>query len=103
MSGGDWKAMFKGIQEDDFELVKYYLKMGIDPNYQHPEFMALPLAESIRFNNLEITELLLLNGAKPLIREMESGITSLEFASRMEKKKAIDLLNKFIELTQKKN
>ena len=39
MSGGDWKAMFKGIQEGDFELVKYYLNIGIDPNYQHPEFL----------------------------------------------------------------
>ena len=44
MSGGDWKAMFKGIQENNLELVKFYLKSGIDPNYQHPEFMALPIA-----------------------------------------------------------
>ena len=47
MSGGDWKAMFKGIQENDFELVSYYLRIGIDPNYQHPEYMALPLIEEV--------------------------------------------------------
>ena len=65
MAGGDWKGMFKGIQENDFELVKYYLKIGIDPNYQHPEYMALPLAECLRYDNLKIAELLLSNGANP--------------------------------------
>jgi len=99
MSGGDWKKMFKGIQENDFELVKFYLRIGIDPNYQHPEFMALPLAESIRYDHLEITELLLKNGANPLIREMESGITVVEFAKRKQNQVVIDLLNKFIEST----
>ncbi|MFT4755162.1 MAG: ankyrin repeat protein [Salibacteraceae bacterium] len=97
MSGGDWKAMFKGIQVNDLELVKFYLRTGIDPNYQHPEYMALPLAESIRYKNIEITEALLLNGAKPLIIEMESGVTSLETAKRTKNEKFIELLNKFIE------
>lgn len=88
MSGGDWKAMFKGIQENDLELVKFYLKSGIDPNYQHPEFMALPIAESIRYDNIEITELLLQNGADPLITEMESGATPLETAKKTEQSKS---------------
>lgn len=97
MSAGDWKDMFKGIQENDIELVKYYLASGIDPNYQHPEFMALPLAESIRFKHLSITRLLLLNGAKPLIVEMESGISSLEVAKKIKNEEAFDLLNEYIE------
>ena len=96
MSGGDWKAMFKGIQENDFELVKFYLKTGIDPNYQHPEYMALPLAESIRYGHIEITELLLLNGAKPSIIEMESGANTLEIARKLNNQKVLDLLNTFI-------
>ena len=96
MSGGDWKAMFRGIQENDLELVKFYLKSGIDPNYQHPEYMALPLAESIRYDNLEITELLLIHGAKPLIIEMESAVSTLEIAKRLDNQKVIDLLNSFI-------
>jgi len=96
MSGGDWKQMFKGIQEGDLELVKFYLRSGIDPNYQHPEYMALPLSESIRYNNTEIMEALLLNGADPLIREMESGVTPLEFAEKRKNQKVMDLLNKFI-------
>lgn len=97
MSGGDWKAMFRGIQENDLELVKYYLRIGIDPNYQHPEYMALPLAESIRYNHLEIAEALLSNGADPLIREMESGGNCLVLAQKMKNKAVIDLLKKHLE------
>lgn len=98
MSAGDWKAMFKGIQDNDLELVRYYLEAGIDPNYQHPEFMALPLAESIRYNHIEIAKLLLLNGAKPLIMEIESGGTPLDLAKKMKNHIAIDLLNNFTEV-----
>lgn len=97
MSGGDWKDLFKGIQENNFELVRFHLKLGVDPNYQHPEFMALPLAESIRYGHLEITQLLLSKGAKTTIVEMESGVTSLEIAKRMKNQKAIDLLMDFNE------
>lgn len=97
MSGGDWKAMFKGIQDNDLALVEFYLKVGIDPNYQHPEFMALPLAESIRYNHLDIAKLLLSKGANPLTIEMESGGTSLELAKKLKNHSAVDLLNGFIE------
>jgi len=97
MSGGDWKAMFKGIQENDIELVKFYLNTGIDPNYQHPEYMALPLAESIRYNNFNIAKLLLENGADPLIIEMETGNTSLESAKRNGKDLYIELIERFIQ------
>jgi len=95
MSGGDWKEMFKGIQKNDLELVKYYLRMGIDPNYQHPEYMALPLAESIRYDHMEIAKLLLANGAQPSIIEMESGGTCLDLAKKLKNKAAIDLMNEF--------
>ena len=98
MSGGDWKDMFKGIQENDFELVKYYLQVGVDPNYQHPEFMALPLAESIRYNNIEIAELLLTKGANPSIIEMESGMTTLAIAKKSKNQRVIDLLNKYADV-----
>lgn len=97
MSGGDWKAMFKGIQEGDFELVKYYLRVGIDPNYQHPEFMASPLIESIRYNNIEITKLLLDNGADPKIKEVMEGETPMIVAERLNNQKAIELLTLYFE------
>ena len=95
MSAGDWKAMFKAIQEGDFELVNYYLRVDIDPNFQHPEFMALPLSESIRYDHVDIVELLLKHGADPTIVEMESGITSLQLAQKMNHQKSIALIRKF--------
>ena len=94
MSGGIWKDMFKGIQENDFELVKYYLKTGVDPNYQHPEYMALPLAESIRYNHIEIAELLLQFGANATLVEMESGDTPLRIAEKMKNNSVISLIQK---------
>ncbi len=92
MSGGNWKEMFLAIQNGDIELVRYHLKMGIDPNYQHPEFLASPLVESIRFNHLAITSLLLENGAKPTIKEVFGGDTPLSVAKAKKNKKAIELL-----------
>lgn len=97
MSAGDWKDMFKGVQENDYELVRYYLKIGIDPNYQHPEFMALPLAESLRYNHLGIAKLLLENGANPLVKEIESNGTCIDLAYKMNNQSVIDLLKNFVE------
>ncbi len=99
MSGGDWKSMFKAIQEGDIELVKFFLKKGIDPNYQHPEFMALPLVESIRFNYLGITKLLLENGSDPLIKEVMDRESAISIAEKLNNQEAIDLLSYYIPKT----
>ena len=96
MSGGDWKAMFKGIQDNDIELVKFYIRSGIDPNYQHPEFMALPLSESIRFNYLKITEFLVQNGANPNIIEMETGLSPKELCKKLNNERALIILNALV-------
>ena len=93
MSGGDWKAMFQGIEQNDIELVKYYLKIGIDPNYQHPEFLALPLSECIRYNYIEMVKVLIDFGVNSNIKEMESGLTSMELAKKLKRKEIIGLLN----------
>lgn len=96
MSGGDWKEMFKAIQEGDINLVQYYLSMGIDPNYQHPEFMASPLVESIRFGNLEIAKLLLENGANPQIKEVWGKATPLSVAGEQNNQEASELISSYI-------
>jgi len=93
MSGGDWKAMFQAIEQNDAELVKYYLKIGIDPNYQHPEFLALPLSECIRYNYIELVKLLMEFGVQSDIKEMESGLTSMELAKKLKRKEILALLN----------
>lgn len=95
MSGGDWKAMFKAVQDGDYNLVEYYLRMGIDPNYQHPEFMALPLVESIRFNELKIAKLLLENGAQIATKEMLEGETAMGVAQMSKNEEAIALLERY--------
>jgi len=95
-SGGNWKDMFKAIQEGDFNLVEYYLAIGIDPNYQHPEFMALPIVESIRFNHLNITKLLLENGADPSLKEVWGGDTCLSVAEAKKNREAVALMEGYM-------
>ncbi|MEM9722940.1 MAG: ankyrin repeat domain-containing protein [Bacteroidota bacterium] len=93
--GGDWKEMFQAIQTGDLALVEYHLQMGTDPNYQHPEFMAAPLVESIRFNHLEITKLLLEKGADPHIKEDWGKETALAVAQATNNQAAIRLLQAY--------
>ena len=57
--------MFQGVKNNDLDLVRYYIKIGVDLNYQHPEYFTSVLVESIRMNNLEMMILLLQNGALP--------------------------------------
>lgn len=97
MAGGDWKQLFKGVQANDYELVKYYLRVGIDPNYQHPEYTALPLAESLRYEHYEIAELLLQHGADASIIELESQSTPAALAENMPDKRYGALLRKYRE------
>lgn len=102
MSAGDWKEMLIASQNGDLELVKYHLKMGVDPNYQHPEFMTAPLLESIRFGQLTIAELLLENGADPRAKEGFGTDTSLSIATAANNKAAIRLLNRYLTDTSAK-
>jgi len=92
MSGGNWKEMFRGVELGDIHLVEYHLKCGVDPNYQHPEFMASALVESIRHNHLAIAKLLLKHGADPKVKEIFGGDTPLSVAKFNQNKEAIELL-----------
>lgn len=66
MSGGDWKEMYVAVQKGDIELVKYHIKNGIDPNYQHPEILSLPLVTAIIEGHSEIAKFLLEMAQIPL-------------------------------------
>ncbi|MCU0446333.1 MAG: zinc-binding dehydrogenase [Microscillaceae bacterium] len=96
MGHGDWKDMFKGVHENDIELVRYHIRMGVDLNYQHPEFLTSPLMESIRGNHLEIMALLLENGALPDLKEVDSNQEPSELAKRLGNIEAIKLLNQYL-------
>jgi ankyrin repeat protein len=93
--GGDWKDMFLGVQNNDFELVRYHIRMGVDLNYQHPEFLTSALIESIRLQHKEMTAFLLENGALPDVKEAESNKSPLEIAQALGYQEAVKLLKKY--------
>jgi len=94
--GGDWKDFFRAIQLNDLELVKYHIRMGIDPNYQHPEFMTSPLMECIRYNHLEIAKFLLENGTDAAALEHNSTTTALSIAEMLGHNEAVKLLKQYL-------
>jgi ankyrin repeat protein len=83
MAHGDWKQMFLGIQNNDLEMVKYYIDEGVDVNYQHPEYMTSPLIESIVNNYPEMVKLLLDNGASVNVKEAYTELTPLQIAKSL--------------------
>ena len=95
MSAGDWKDMLGAIQQGNVEVVKYHVDMGVDVNYQHPEFLTTPLIESIEHDQIKIARLLLDNGADPNLAIWLSSDTPLKIAKRLKNKEFIALLKKF--------
>lgn len=80
MSGGDWKEMFGAAVDGDIELLRYHLRSGVDPNYQHPEFMSTPLVASILAGQQEAAALLLDYGADRQLLSETDGMTPLQAA-----------------------
>lgn len=94
--GGDWKDFFRAIQLNDIELVKDHIRSGINPNYQHPEFMTAPLMERIPFGHLDIAKYLLKNGTDTNALEHNSTTTAMNIAEMLGNQEAIKLLEGFI-------
>lgn len=90
--GGDWKEMLTASEKGDVALVRYHLRNGIDPNYQHPELLTTPLIESAMHGHLEVVKLLLENGAKPEIQSIFFGYTALEVAKIKKHQAVIQVL-----------
>lgn len=97
MSHGNWKDMFKAVQQNNSELVTYYIQQGVDIEYQHPEYFTSALIESIRLGYNELTELLLQHGASTDIPEVYSGKTALDIAVELNNRKAIELIIRYKE------
>lgn len=95
MAAGDWKEMILAVQQGDLSLVEYHINMGVDPNYQHPEFLTAPLLESIRFGQLEVARFLLEHGADPNVKEIFDASTPLSIAHANKDQAAIDLLEAY--------
>ena len=92
MAAGDWKKMLIAAQNGDLALVRYHIRMGENPNYQHPEFLTTPLIEAATFGHLEIVYFLLNNGANPKIKEDFSADTALKMAKQNGHKEIAKLL-----------
>jgi len=76
MEEANWKDMLRAAsvaactsqQDDDtaanLSILQNHLKNGVDPNFQHPDYMTTPLIEAIRMGNSEAVKRLL--GIRPL-------------------------------------
>lgn len=82
MSGGDWKEMYAAALAGDEDLLGYHLRNGIDPNYQHPEFMCTALVGAILAGQHRAAALLLAHGAAPGLVSETDGLTPLQAAQR---------------------
>lgn len=94
--GGDWKDMFRGVETNDIDLVRYYIAKGIDLNYQHPEYLTSALIESIKLNYIEMMIFLLKNGALPDKNEAMSNKSPMAIAKELKNKEAVEILNQYL-------
>lgn len=101
MSGGDWKEMYVAVQNGDIELVKYHIKNGIDPNYQHPEILSLPLVTAIIDGHIEIAKFLLENGADPTITSYYDNMNAISAAKKYKRSDILKIIKEI--MPQKKS
>jgi len=92
MSAGNWKELISAAERGDLDLMRYHLRLGVDPNYQHPEFLTTPLIEAARQNQPEAVKLLLQHGADPLITSQLDGETAYAVAKLYRHKNVLKIL-----------
>lgn len=92
MSGGDWKEMYVAVQRGDIDLVKYHIKNGIDPNYQHPEILSLPLVTAIIEGHIEIAKFLLENGADPTVISYYDNMNAEKAAKKYKQQNILKII-----------
>lgn len=100
MSGGDWKDMFYAAERGDVDLVRYHIRNGIDPNYQHPEFLTTALVEAVKSNQLEVVKYLVDNGAKPSIKSEFEGVNAYQAAQLVNDPQMLDFFGLEPKLTK---
>lgn len=94
MSGGDWKDLYKGVSEGNYDLVDFHIKNGVDINYQHPEILMTPLVTAIKSGYTEIALLLLREGADPWLVSYYDNLNSVEAALIYKNKDVISELRR---------
>ncbi len=82
MSAGDWKDLYAAASNGDLDRVRYHLRAGVNPNYQHPEVLCTPLVASLIHGHDEVALCLLEQGADPRLRSDFDDMTPLEATRR---------------------
>ncbi len=80
MSGGNWKEMYAAAESGDLPLVEYYVKLGVDIDYAHPEFLSTPLVATILAKQEEVALYLLDAGANPCLHSEFDAMTPVQAA-----------------------
>lgn len=80
MSHGDYKDFFRGACEGDLELVRHYLRRGVDVDFIHPELLSTALVAAIEAGHADVALVLLDHGADPALRSPLEGMSPLEAA-----------------------
>lgn len=93
MSAGDWKNLFKAVEDGDLSLVQFHTKNGVNLNYQHPEILMTVLVTAIKYGYTEIAVYLLENGADPKLESYYDQMTPLQAATRFQNKTILNKLN----------
>ncbi|MFK7951578.1 MAG: ankyrin repeat domain-containing protein [Ekhidna sp.] len=88
---GDLKGFIDSVMKEDINGVAYYISIGMDVNFLHPEIMTNPLIEATKMGNLEIAKLLLENGADPEIVS-QIGESAFKIAKESQNQEMITLL-----------
>ena len=82
MSAGDWKDLYAAASDGDLDRVRYHLRAGVNPNYQHPEVLCTPLVASIIQGHEDVALCLLEQGADPRLRSDFDDLTPLQAAHK---------------------
>lgn len=65
MEHGSYKSFFEAVAAGDLELVRGFVRNGVDVNFIHPEFQATPLVTAIVNRHEDVALFLLDQGADP--------------------------------------
>ena len=94
MSGGNWKDLIKASEVGDVAKARYHLSLGVDPNFQHPEYFTAPIFEAVRGGHLELVKILVEEGgADPSLMEELSGDTVVDVALATKRFEILKYLN----------
>lgn len=92
MSAGDWKELYTAAAQGDLEMVRFHIRQGVDPNYQHPEILSTPLVAAILAGYTEVALYLLDHGADPKLQSILDQLDPFQAAIQVRNEKLIQKL-----------